>query len=90
MTSTPQIKKAPREGGARFTSRSRSMAAIFPMMMHTHLMALTMVVVRGCKDGCDGAERDSDNSQGQDNFFHDSSKVMWVEERILTALRITK
>jgi len=46
------------------------MAAIFPMMMHLHFMALAMVMIRRSVGWGDSAKRRRRESKGDGNFLH--------------------
>ena len=61
------------------------MAAIFPMVMHSHFVALAMVMIRRCVSRGDSAERRRCESEGDGNFLHDifhrceaDKKVKWL------------
>jgi len=46
------------------------MAAIFPMVMHSHFVALAMVVIRRSVGRGDSAKRCRCESKGDGNFLH--------------------
>ena len=61
------------------------MAAIFPMVMHSHFVALAMVVIRRSVGRGDSAKRCRCESKGDGNFLHGvfhrckaGKKVKWL------------
>ncbi|MFT4503429.1 hypothetical protein [Caballeronia sp. 15711] len=65
-----------------------SMAAIFPMMMHPHFVALTVMMIRRSVGRGDSAERGCCDSESDGDFLHGLFQKCEAGKNVVTSQRV--